>query len=456
RAVCLNVWKTERQPRRWASRNILGLHERGVFHSIFPEKNAPELLKLLSSTPQCIYCGFDPTADSLHIGNLLPLIALLHCQRGGHDVIALIGGATSQIGDPSGRTRDRDAISLDNVEKNVASLHGIISNIFTNHERYIWRSTSRKLGNVSILNNNKWYGDENVIQFLSTIGKCFRIGKMLQKESVRQRLQSPEGMNLSEFTYQIFQAYDWLHLLSSHNCRIQLGGQDQMGNIDSGYELINRINGKQVFGLTVPLLTNNAGQKMGKSTGGEVLWLHPAKTSPFEFYQYFLRLPDADVEKFVKLFTFLPDDKIENLLRSHKLDAGLRSAQRFLAEQITILVHGEAGLELAKKCTKILYENSAETLAELTTEELLNLFSNAPTIELTLEAGSTVIDACMKAKCFTREVDAERIIKGGGVYINTRKVIEPDFVLIPGEHILPNHITVIRIGKKNHYIIKWR
>lgn len=433
-----------------SSSNILKLHDRGIFQTVYPPERTPQLSHCLSA-PITVYCGFDPTAASLHIGNLLAIISLIHCQRGGHNPICVIGGATALIGDPSGRTKDRSPMTAEEIENNIISITESLHRIFNNHQQYIW-SKNKPLPEVKILNNASWYKDRNVIEFLSSVGRHFRMSKMLQKTSVDSRINSPEGMNFTEFTYQIFQAYDWYYLLKKYNCLVQIGGHDQLGNMSSGNDFISRVTSEDVFGLTVPLVKSSTGDKLGK-TAGNAIWLNPNKTSPFELYQYFLNLPDADVESHLNLFTFLPDKEVKDALTKQKIH--VRHCQKKIAKSVTTLVHGENGLEEAIKWTKALYSGNIEDLAVLDKSQLKQLFKSATTVQLIYEPGISIYDVCMKAKCFAKEADANRIIQAGGVYINHKQVKEPDYVLLPGQHILPNDITLIRVGKKNYYIVEW-
>ncbi|XP_050394741.1 tyrosine--tRNA ligase, mitochondrial [Patella vulgata] len=431
--------------------NLLDLQGRGIFQHIYPEKSLNELSKRLSA-PQCIYCGFDPTADSLHIGNLLAIIALIHGQRYGHNVIALVGGATAQVGDPSGKTKDRIPLDIHDVERNVEKIGENLQRIFNNHKTLLWENTHKSLHNVRIENNIHWYKDKNVVDFLSIVGRKFRMGPMLSKHSVQSRLSSEEGMSFTEFTYQIFQSFDWFQLYQKYNCRIQIGGTDQLGNILAGHDFIEKQIDDRVFGLTVPLVTTTAGNKLGK-TAGNAVWLDPLKTSQYELYQYFLNVSDDEVEKYLKLFTFLSDDDIMNILKIQENTPDQRPAQKKLAEQVTLLVHGATGLQMAKIWTEALFQNSVEKLSQLSEDELKYAPVSLVT-ELPLQDDMTVKDMCMKIKCFRVEADAVRIIKNGGVYINHRRVTESS-LLKHGTDILPNKLTLIRIGKKNFYIVKW-
>ncbi|XP_015250639.1 PREDICTED: tyrosine--tRNA ligase, mitochondrial [Cyprinodon variegatus] len=433
---------------------LFSLHKRGILKDSFPEGAAQDQLpRLLQSAPQTVYCGFDPTADSLHVGNLLAIIGLLHFRSAGHHVLALLGGATAQIGDPSGKTSERDRLSADVVEENARGIRESIQRIFTNHE-LLFHDSSRPLGTVDVLNNRSWYKSWGVVDFLSETGRHFRMGTMLSRHSVQSRLKSPDGMSLTEFTYQVFQAYDFYHLNQIYGCRIQLGGTDQLGNLMSGHEFIHKVSREEVYGLTIPLVTSSAGDKLGK-TAGNAVWLNRDKTSPFELYQFFLRQPDANVEGYLKLFTFLPLAEVERLMEQQREDPSKRLAHKRLAAEVTKLVHGKEGLESAKRCTNALYHSSVQALEEMSDEELQELFSEAPFHELLLEPGTTVIDACRKVGAIPDGPRGYRMISDGAVWINHKREDKPEQVLIPKLHVLSNGLTLLRVGKKNFYIIKW-
>lgn len=300
----------------------------------------PEMKALLVGSPQSAYAGFDPTAESLHIGNLLVLMNLLHWQRAGHQVIILLGGATGQIGDPSHRTKERDEITGAVIENNIEGIRKNIETIFKHHGDHFWTDHERDPLKAPIyLNNLSWYKDVNVIKFIRGIGKFFRMGTMMGRSSVQSRLNSDTGMSFTEFSYQVFQGYDWLYLFKHYACRFQIGGNDQMGNIMSGHDLIKKSTGEKVFGLTLPLITAEGGKKFGKSLGNAV-WLSPDKSSPFNLYQFFIRTKDSDVDNFLKLFTFLDLKKIQKIMKTQNEAPEQREAQRILAENVTLLVHG--------------------------------------------------------------------------------------------------------------------
>ncbi|KAF5274234.1 hypothetical protein FQA39_LY07338 [Lamprigera yunnana] len=439
--------------RQYSNRNVVRLKERGMFQDIFPITSVDEITDLLNSAPQCVYAGFDPTADSLHVGNLLILINLLHWQRGGHNVIAVIGGATARIGDPSGRNTERDVLSSNFIEKNIKGLHANIADIFTNHKKYFWRDF-KALPDYKILNNLSWYNRLSAIELIGEAGRYLRMGTLLSRSSVETRLATSAGMSFTEFSYQLFQSYDWLHLYRKYGCRFQIGGSDQMGNIMSGHDLIGKMYKKLVYGLTVPLITTEIGDKFGKSAGNAV-WLTPEKTSPFTFYQFWIRTSDSSAEQYLKLFTFESIGSISDLVRQHNEKPELRLLQKRLAEQLTLLVHGEEGLRQAQINTKVLYEGSVNSLAQMKVEEIAKVFEGACVVSMMVEPGQTILDMAMKAGCFPTSADAVRIIAAGGFYINQNRTTNPSEVLNPEVHRLSNNVSLARVGKRNYYIIQW-
>lgn len=442
--------------RTFTNRNILTKSRRGFFHDIFPDNAGSEIENLFIGSPQTIYAGFDPTADSLHIGNLLVIMGLLHCQRANHQPIALLGGATGLIGDPSGRATERTEMGVKAIERNLQCIESQIRRVFQNHEDVFWEKRNHQgtLKPVKIVNNADWYANINLVDFIGKMGRHFRMGSMLSRSSVQSRLSSEAGMSFTEFTYQIFQAYDWLHLYQNFNCRFQLGGSDQTGNLMTGHELISRVENKSVFGLTLPIVTNEEGDKFGKSAGNAV-WLDPNQTSAFAFYQFFVRVADSEVEKLLNLFTFLPSVEIEDIMKKHKKIPELREAQRKLAEEVTLLVHGESGLKQALTITNALYKGSPDALGELDYKDIKQTLAGATLCEIMAEPGLSILQLAMKAKCFPTENDAIRIISAGGLYINQKRTQNISEIISPGIHILKNGLTLIRVGKKNYYIVKW-
>ncbi|NXF56421.1 SYYM protein, partial [Oceanites oceanicus] len=317
-----------------------------------------------------------------------------------------------------------------------------------------WAAGGGRLGRAALLDNACWLGRQPLLDFLQGAGGRLRMGTLLSRQSCQARLRSPEGMSLAEFLYPALQAYDFLHLHLHHGCRVQLGGADQMGNIMSGYELVTKMTGTDVFGITVPLITSTTGDKLGK-TAGNAVWLNRDKTSPFELYQFFVRQQDNIVEKYLKLFTFLPLEEIDHIMEMHAKEPEKWGPQKRLAAEVTKLVHGREGLESAKRCTKALYYSSVEALEAMSDQELQELFRQAPSAELMLEPGMNVLDLCRKANAIPDGPSGYQKITDGGVSVNGIRVTNPETVLILGQHILKNGVSLLRIGKKNYYIIKW-
>ncbi|XP_066490544.1 tyrosine--tRNA ligase, mitochondrial [Tiliqua scincoides] len=430
--------------------------ERGLFQEVFPPQAAEEQLPALLAPgrpPLTVYCGFDPTADSLHVGHLLAVAALLRFQRAGHHVIALVGGATARLGDPSGRTRAREPLPEDVARRHAHALREGLQRLFEHHRRLFWPAGA-PLGRLTLLDNAAWLERESVAAFLGTLGGHLRMGTLLSRHSCRARLASDEGLGLAEFLYPALQAYDFLHLHRHHGCRLQLGGADQLGNIMTGHELVSKVTGEDVFGITVPLVTSTSGNKLGKSAGNAV-WLNRNRTSPFELYQFFVRQPDDTVKRFLKLFTFLPLPEIDHIMEMHAKEPEKWGPQKRLAAEVTKLVHGKEGLESAKRCTRALYYSNIEALESMSDQELQELFREAPYVELMLEPGTTVLDLCRKANAIADGPRGYRDIASGGVSINHIQVTDPDAVLVVGQHILSNGLSLLRIGKRNYYVVKW-
>ncbi|XP_034883820.1 tyrosine--tRNA ligase, mitochondrial isoform X2 [Mirounga angustirostris] len=430
---------------------------RGLFKEFFPERGTnielPELFdRGTGNFPQTVYCGFDPTADSLHVGHLLALLGLFHFQRAGHNVIALVGGATARLGDPSGRTKEREALEPERVRSNARALRQGLEAMGANHQQLF--ANGRTWGSFTVLDNSAWYQKQHLVDFLAAVGGQFRMGTLLSRQSVQARLRSPEGMSLAEFLYQVLQAYDFYYLFQHYGCRVQLGGSDQLGNILSGYEFIHKLTGEDVFGITVPLITSTTGAKLGKSAGNAV-WLNRDKTSPFELYQFFVRQQDDLVERYLKLFTFLPLPEIDHIMQLHDKEPEKRGPQKRLAAEVTKLVHGQEGLDSAKRCTQALYHSSTDALEVMSDQELKELFKEASFSELVLDPGTSVLDTCRKANAIPDGPRGYRMITEGGVSINHRQVTNPETVLVVGQHILKNGLSLLKIGKRNFYIIKW-
>jgi len=438
------------------NRNVVQtLENRGMLEDVFPRESVHKLVKQLKSgKPSVIYAGFDPTAPSLHVGNLLVVTSLLHFHRAGHKVVLLLGGATARIGDPSGKNSDREMLGDDEINKNISGIRENLQRVVDNHNKYFWSSSRGSLPDIEIVDNSDWYMKMNIIDFLSSVGRNLRMGRMLGRTSVKSRIESEVGLSLTEFTYQAFQAFDWLHLLQTRGCNIQIGGKDQLGNIVAGQEMISKELHKDVWGLTIPLIVNEEGDKFGKSAGAPV-WLDSNLTSPFNLYQFMMRLPDSQMSDMLKYFTFLIPEDIEDIMDMHLEQPEMRRAQTHLAKNVTLLVHGQDGLDMAEKTTNILYKKDLDTLAKLSSNEAQEIFSGAPYVQRLFSPGLTVLEMANKIGCFRTEKDAIRIIRAGGFSINMVKIDNTEEVLTHGKHIMGNGLTLVRVGKKNYYIVEW-
>lgn len=414
------------------------LKERG-----FVEALTSEEIRQLTEKPTRIYCGFDPTADSLHLGNLVAIMGLAWFQRFGHTPVAIVGGATGMIGDPSGKTATRQQLDEKTLETN---LEGIKKNLEAILD--FQHPTARPL----ILNNLDWYKDYSFIRFLREIGFLFRVGPMLSKEMVKQRLQSEEGLSFTEFCYQILQGYDFLYLMQHHGVTIQLGGSDQWGNITSGTELIRRFLGKPAYGMTFPLLTKSDGQKFGKSEKGAI-WLSPEKLSPYEFYQYLIRVEDADVIKLMRMLTFMEMNEIRNIEKQMEDPHYVpRTAQKRLAEEVTRLVHGQESLDTAIRVTEGIAPGSQ---TQLDAQILESLAADMPSQQLPLSSVVNVklIDLLVNIGLQGSKGDARRLIRNGGVYINNQK-IEDENYLIEHYSLIDSRLMLVAAGKKNKMLVR--
>ncbi|GFW87197.1 tyrosine--tRNA ligase, mitochondrial [Trichonephila clavipes] len=431
---------------------LYSLLRRGLVKQIFPNDQSITC----SGTP-CAYAGFDATADSLHVGNLLVLVSLIHWQRAGYETIVVVGDATAKIGDPSGHKSDRKVLAYDVVNQNAESIEKNLFEIFQNHEKDIFPKAKKKgkLGKLRILKNSHWYENTSIVDFISEAGRHIRVSDMLSRTSVKNRMESGVGINFSEFSYQVFQSYDWLHLFRTYNCRFQFGGNDQLGNITSGYNLVSGLLYQPVYGALLPLVQSETGDKFGK-TAGNAVFLDQNRTPPFDFYQFFMRLPDADVGYYLKLFTFLSVEEIEDILHKHLKNPDLRKAQKKLSEEVTLLVHGDQGLDLAETATKILFHSDIESVAKLNMQNMNQVFPPSAISQILFEPGMSLLDLTMKAGCFLKKDDADRIIRGGGVYLNFERITSPQFIVIPDQYILPNGVSLIRIGKKTYYLVIWK
>lgn len=416
---------------------------RGLIHQTTDDEN---LSGWLAERPRTVYAGFDPTADSLHVGHLMALMILRRFQKAGHRPIALVGGATGMIGDPSGKSEERNLLSVDVLQANIAGM-----------EKQLRRLLDFDCdANAALLvNNHDWMGRFGYLEFLRDVGKHFPVNVMLTKDSVRSRLERTDaGLSYTEFSYMLLQAYDFVHLNEHHQCELQVGGSDQWGNITAGIDLARRLRSVQLYGMTCPLLTKSDGAKMGKTASGAV-WLSAERTSPYHFYQYWINLDDADVDVCLRFFTDLDEQEVGSVVEQHTADPGRRVAQRRLAEEITRLVHGPEGLATARRATEIFF--GAE-ISELSDAELNDIFADVPNRDLPRDRlsgeGLGVIDAIFEAGLAASKGEARRIIKQGGAYVNNRRASGIETRLGPAD-LASESVMVLRSGKKKYALLRF-
>ncbi|MCI1591924.1 tyrosine--tRNA ligase [Heyndrickxia oleronia] len=413
------------------------LQWRGI---IYQQTDEDGISEVLDKEKISLYCGIDPTADSMHIGHLLPFLTLRRFQREGHRPIVLVGGATGLIGDPSGKKEERKLQTLETVEYNVKSIKQQLEQIFDFEGE-----------NGAIMTNNyDWAGSMDLVTFLRDYGKYIGVNYMLAKDTIASRLET--GISFTEFTYTILQAIDFYHLHKNHNCRMQIGGSDQWGNITTGLELIRKMNpeGEKAFGLTIPLVTKADGTKFGKTESGAI-WLDPEKTSPYEFYQFWINTADADVVKYLKYFTFLSRDEIEKLEKAVEEEPHLRHAQKALAEEMTRLIHGEDSLKQAIKITDALFSGEVKNL---TAEEIKQGFKDVPSINFSNSEEIGLVDLLVEAKISPSKRQAREDIQNGAVYINGDRNTDVQYVLGEQDRI-EEQFTIIRRGKKKYFLIRY-
>ncbi len=414
------------------------LNERGILDAV----TSPDLAKALER-PITVYAGFDPTSDSLQAGNYVTIMALAHFQRAGHKVIALVGGATGLIGDPSGKSVERKMLTVEQVAKNV---EGIKENL----SRFL--SFDDPVNPAILVNNYDWYRNVSAINFLRDICVNFRVPAMLSKESVKKRLEATDGgMTFTEFSYQILQGNDFLHLYDNYGCTLEIGGSDQWGNITSGTDLVHRLRGTEVYGLTFPLVCDSQGRKFGKSEGN-AMFLDARKTSCYDFYQFFLRSEDADVIRYLKIFTFLPLERIAELEAELKSNPGARTAQRVLAEEVTRAVHGEAGLAAAQQASSVLFGGS---IAGLDADALERVFKDAPSIELPRDAvaNQPILKVLVASGLCASNGEARRLVQQGGCQVNNQRVADPAATIAETD-LIDGRILVLKSGKKTYRLVK--
>ncbi len=420
------------------------LRWRGMLHDIMPET---EEMLLKESTAG--YIGFDPTGESLHIGSLVPIIILMHFQKAGHTPVALVGGATGMIGDPSGKSAGRNLLNEDTLAKNIAGIKIQL-------ERFI-DFNSDITNKAELVNNYDWMKNYSFIDFARDIGKHITVNYMMAKDSVKKRLgsESKVGMSFTEFTYQLFQGYDFLHLYREKKCKIQMGGSDQWGNITTGTELVRRVAGGKAYAMTCPLITKADGTKFGKTEGGNI-WLDRDRTSPYKFYQYWLNSSDEDAEKYVRIFTFLDKETIEDLILAHKETPHLRLLQKRVAEEVTTMVHSKEDLDNAIKASNILFgKSTSEDLKTLDEQTFLDVFDGVTQAEVTFDDinnGLDMIGALAAKTGFLKSNgDARRALKENAISVNKEKVKE-DFSITVAD-LINDKFVLLQRGKKNYYVL---
>ncbi|MFP5114549.1 tyrosine--tRNA ligase [Bacillaceae bacterium C204] len=405
---------------------------------IYQQTDEEGLKDTLSKEPISLYCGVDPTADSMHIGHLLPFLTLRRFQQHGHRPIVLVGGATGLIGDPSGKSEERKLLTLETVQDNVAGIKKQLESIFEFEGE----------NGAIMVNNYDWAGSMDVVTFLRDIGKHIGVNYMLAKDTIASRLET--GISFTEFTYTILQAMDFLHLYEHHNCKLQIGGSDQWGNITSGLELIRKVQpeGSKAYGLTIPLVTKADGTKFGKTESGAV-WLDPEKTTPYEFYQFWINTADADVVKYLKIFTFLSHEEIEQLEKAVQEEPHLRKAQKVLAEELTRLIHGENSLQQAIKISQALFSGDVRSLSAA---EIEQGFKDVPAYASQNE--ENLVDLLVAAKISPSKRQAREDIANGAVTVNGEKITDTSYVLTESDRI-EGQFTIIRRGKKKYTLIQY-
>ena len=422
------------------------LEWRGMLHDIMPETE-----NHLNQGPTSAYIGFDPTADSLHIGSLVQILILMHFQRAGHQPIALVGGATGMIGDPSGKSDERNLLDSAALEKNVAGIKAQL-------ERFLDFSSSNQ--NPAILVNNfDWMKDYSLIDFSRDIGKHITVNYMMAKDSVKKRLgsESQVGMSFTEFTYQLLQGYDFLYLYQNYNCTLQMGGSDQWGNITTGTELVRRKAGGKAYAITCPLITKADGTKFGKTEGGNI-WLDKNRTSPYKFYQYWLNASDADAENYIKIFTFLSREEIGALIEEHKETPHLRLLQKRIAEEVTVLVHSKEDLANAQRASQILFgKSTSEDLKQLDNATFLDVFDGVPQAQMekaALADGVEIISALAgEGKLLKSNGEVRRALKENSISVNKTKV--SDQKKITAADLINDRYVLLQRGKKSYFILEF-
>ncbi|WP_278672919.1 tyrosine--tRNA ligase [Alistipes indistinctus] len=417
---------------------------RGMLHDMMPGTEE-QLAKEMTTA----YVGIDPTADSLHIGHLVSIMILKHFQRCGHKPIFLVGGATGMIGDPSGKSLERNLLDEETLHRNQEGIKKQLSRLVD--------FSSEAPNAAEMVNNYDWMKNFTFLEFIRDIGKCITVNYMMAKDSVKKRFNGEgDGMSFTEFTYQLVQGTDFLHLYQHKNCKLQMGGSDQWGNITTGTELIRRKTGGEAFGLTCPLIKKADGTKFGKTESGNV-WLDPRYTSPYKFYQFWLNVSDEDAERYIKIFTMLDKETIDSLIAAHREAPHLRELQKRLAKEITCMIHSEEEYDKAVEASGILFGNAtADALRKIDEQTFLQVFEGVPQFEVpaaALAEGIGFINLCTEqAAIFPSKGEARKLIQGGGVSLNREKVTSTDAVVTSGD-LLSGKYLLVQKGKKNYFLI---
>jgi len=412
------------------------LEKRGLLHDY---TDNPEMIDSLCKKSVSVYCGFDPTATSLHIGSLMPIISLVRFQKYGHTPILLIGGGTGMIGDPSGKSEERNLLDGDILEKNIAGITSQLQNLID----FDCGANSAK-----ILNNNSWLSKMNMIEFLRDIGKNFSIGYMMSKESVKNRINE-RGISYTEFTYMILQAYDFLHLFDTEKCQLQIGGSDQWGNITAGIELIRRMRAQNLWGITFPLITTSSGRKFGKTEEGNI-WLDQKLTSPYRFYQYWIQTNDEDVIRFLSYFTFLTEDEIKEIANAQKENPEKREAQLQLANLITSFVHGNSATKSALRVSDLLFTGNIDGISE---EDLISVSNEMPFTVYKNDSPILLTDILTETGISKSKSMSRKDIAGGGIYLNNERITD-EKKEITNKQLLFGKYFLLRKGKKNYHLVE--
>jgi tyrosyl-tRNA synthetase len=387
------------------------------------------------------YIGFDPSAPSLHVGSLLVMTALAHMQRCGHSPIAVVGGGTGLIGDPSGKTVERQLLTMEQVEANVKGIRGQLARFLD------FEST---VAPARLVNNAEWLTKLGAVDFMRDVGKYFSVNAMLAKDSVKRRIESEEGITYTEFSYSLLQAYDFLVLHDRFTCTLQMGGSDQWGNITAGMDLIRRLRGAKAYGLVLPLITTASGTKFGKTEAGTV-WLDPGLTTPYEFYQFWLNTDDRDVVKYLRFFTFLAADRIAEIAAASEREPERRHAQRELAREVTRAVHGDEAVREAEAAAQKLFSGD---VSRMSANELLQAFANVPSSDIRLgDSGTPVVELLAASGVTSSRGEGTRLIRGGGIYINDRRITD-EKELLTSEQAIDGQLFVIRKGKKENFLVR--